>query len=273
MSEFSKEEIKKIKKMPAIQRRKRHIKNLEELPDGTIQLKDDCKILKCKDGKGYLEIYELFSNSRLVQYAMDLSDEPYIEKSTEANLTIVDEDGIEKELYTKKAECDCLEEWRVFNFNEINARNGKRVLRKNGLIKEQEVKYRDTGKITVESEREYYDVGECFLESIYGEERSTKSTRIGLLLSELQKNRDWIKSKNPELNSVIRKTENNLLNNIEDRYLKVSFANVKLDAEYYRSKAMKESIIGFIELVRDNFLGHLFLGKEAENLVGKRKRI
>ena len=56
MSEFSKEEIEKIKKMPAIQRRKRYIENLEELPDGTIQLKDDCKISKCKDGKGYLEM-------------------------------------------------------------------------------------------------------------------------------------------------------------------------------------------------------------------------
>lgn len=272
--EFSKDEIEKLKNMPAIKNRRKY-NNLKVMTDGTVTIGENCKVSKCQDGKGAVEIYAIEIDSREVQYAMDIiSDfgETHIESTTYAYSSIIDENGFEKELSIKSGYGNNIEMWKFLKFDEIPSSNGRRIIRENGLIKEQEVEFLDTGKIKVKSERKYYDLGEPCLKAYYGADVGIESTKIGRILGELKENRDYINRENPELNGIIKQKEDNLLEMIRKRYLKVSFANMKLNREAVRSIEMQECICNFIQLIRDNFFGHLIFGKEAEELIGKRDR-
>lgn len=86
---------------------------------------------------------------------------------TDGTVTI-GENGFEKELSIKSGYGNNIEMWKFLKFDEIPSSNGRRIIRENGLIKEQEVEFLDTGKIKVKSERKYYDLGEPCLKAYYG---------------------------------------------------------------------------------------------------------
>ena len=177
--EFSNDEIEKLKNMPAIKNRRKY-NNLKVMTDGTVTIGENCKVSKCQDGKGAVEIYAIEIDSREVQYAMDMiSDfgETHIESTTYAYSSIIDENGFEKELSIKSGYGNNIEMWKFLKFDEIPSSNGRRIIRENGLIKEQEVEFLDTGKIKVKSERKYYDLGEPCLKAYYGADVGIESTR------------------------------------------------------------------------------------------------
>ena len=225
---------------------------------------------KQKVPKEVLTIVEYFEKEHQKNQALDApfnlkEDYEPTFKELAAQLTIVDDDGIEIEtqdidnghIVSEQLQQETLS---YKSFEEFPSRVNKRLTRAKGIVIEE----KKEGKL------EFYDNGSWKLD-LAG--RASISTRYGnspvKAIKEFEDKSQELLKKYPHLQTPIKKREKELLELIDSRALDAFSENINLKGQIDRLQKMLQKALTFVQTVRDSRIGNLFFGRKAKDVLGE----
>ena len=239
---------------------------------------------KQKVPKQMLTIVEYFEKEHQKNQALDApfnlrEDYEPTFKELAAQLTIVDEDGIETEtkdidngIYVRQQLQQGTLSYKSFEKPPIIV--NRSLTRAKGIVIEEEKE--ETTYIAEKAKvrkNEFYDNGSWKLD-LTG--RSSIGTKDGnspvSAIKEFEYNSQKLLRKYPHLEATIRKREEELLELIDSRTLDAISENINLRGQNDRLQKMLKKALTFVQTVKDSRVGNLFFGRKAKEVLGEQDK-
>lgn len=185
-------------------------------------------------------------------------------RHSEAQLTIVDDDGFEEERQVINNEFFVDEQLQKGNlsyrtFKERADLVSGKTIRKDGMIVETD----SSGK-----EHKSYDNGKWNLSS--GSSIGTREgDRPASAISTYDDNSKKLVSKYPHLQSATEKRRQALMHQIDERTLSLMSENFTYKNTIIKSQKLLQEALAFAQTVKRSKVGNLFFGKKAKKLLGE----
>ncbi len=226
-----------------------------------------------KVSKEVLTIVEYFEKEYKKNQALDApfnlrDDYESTFKELIAQLTIVDDDGIEietQEIDNGLIVRDKLQQGTLnYKFFEEHPEIvSRKYTRSKGIIIEE--------KEENNHRWEFYDSGSWKIEAV-----ASIGTREGdsptSAMKEFEYNSQKLAQKYPHLQDSIRKREKELMEKIDSRTLGLISENINLKVQNDRLQKMLQKALTFVQMVRDSRMGKLLFGKKAKEVLGEQDK-